>query len=177
MRLELAAAIVVATLWCSASAGQAQAIVSAVDVAAFQGVWELDLVRSGLADAAAERRVIATDATAMRVDVHRPRDVRPFTLVYNLDGSPTTNPFGEGSAVSRLRREGPRLLTETVYTVKDQPVTVRELLSPLLPPTPPGAELAIEVMVRVEHGYQGAPSSLESPPNAAKAIKIFRKMP
>jgi hypothetical protein len=54
---------------------------------------------------------------------------------------------------------------------------VRELLSPLLPPTPPGAELAIEVMVRVEHGYQGAPSSLESPPNAAKAIKIFRKMP
>ena len=175
MRLGFAAGVLVASL-CT-SAGRAQSLVSEADVAAFRGTWVLDLVRSGLTEAGAERRVITVDTTSMRIDVYRPRDSRPFTLVYNLDGSPTTNPFGEGSAVSRLRREGPGLLTETVYTVKDQPVTVRELLPPLHPPTPPGAELAIEVMVRVEHGYQGAPSSLESPTNASKAIKVFRKQP
>ena len=37
--------------------------------------------------------------------------------------------------------------------------------------------MAIEVMVRVEHGYQGAPSSLESPPNASKATRVFKKQP
>jgi hypothetical protein len=171
------AAVLVATLWCSASAGKAQPLVSEADVAAFQGTWVLDLVRSGLPESAAERRVIATDTTAMRVDVYRPRDVRPFTLVFNLDGSPTTNPFGDGTAVSRLRREGPRLLTETVYTVKEHPVTVRELLPPFHGSTPPGVEMAIEVTMRVEHGYQGAPSSLESPPNATKATKVFTKQP
>ena len=176
MRLGLAAAVVVAAL-CVTSAGRAQSPISEADVAAFQGTWVLDPVRSGLTEAGAERRVITADATSMRVHVYRPRDSRPFTLVYNLDGSPTTNPFGEGSAVSRLRREGPGLLTETVYTVKDQPVTVRELLPPLRSPTPPGADMAIEVMVRVEHGYQGAPSSLESPANASKAIKVFQKQP
>jgi hypothetical protein len=177
MRLRFPAGFVVAMLWCSVSAGQTPPIASAADIAAFQGTWVLDLVRSGLTEAAAERRVITTDATSMRVDVYRPRDVRAFTLVYNLDGSPTTNPFGDGSAVSKIRREGSGFLTETVYTVKDQPVTVREILPPLGQPTPPGAEMAIEVMVRVEHGYQGAPSSLESPPNASKATKVFKKQP
>src|SRR5688500_12338486 len=168
MRLGLAAGVVVAAL-CVTSAGRAQSLVSEADVAAFQGTWVLDLVRSGLTEAGAERRVIVADTTSMRIDAYRPRDSRPFTLVYNLDRSPTTNPFGEARALSRLRRERPGLLSVTVYTVKVQPVPVRELLPPLRSPTPPGAELAIEVMVRVEHGYQGAPSSLESPTNAATA--------
>lgn len=172
MRLGFASGVLIAMLWCSALAGRAQSYVSAADVAAFQGTWVLDLMRSGLTEAAAERRVITTDTTSMRVAVYRPRDGRPFTLVYNLDGSPTTNSFGDGTAVSRLRREGPGFLTETVYTVRDQPVTVRELLAP----TPTGGDLTIEVMVRVEHGYQGVPPSLESgAPNAAKATKFFQK--
>jgi len=173
MRLTFAAGVLAAML-CSPSAGHTQSIVSAADVVPFQGTWVLDLMRSGLTEAAAERRVITTDSTSMRVEVFRTRDARPFTLVYNLDGSPTTNPFGDGSAVSKLRRDGPGLLTETVYTVKDQPVTVREFL----PPMPTGAELAIEVMVRVEHGYQGVPPPLESgAPNAAKATRFFKKQP
>src|SRR5687768_7037680 len=139
MRLRFAAGVIAATLWCVPSAGHTQSIVSAADVAAFQGTWVLDLMRSGLTEVAAERRVITTDSTAMRIEVFRTRDARPFTLVYNLDGSPTSNPFGDGSAVSKLRREGSGLLTETVYTVKDQPVTVREFL----PPTPNGSEMAI----------------------------------
>ena len=160
-------------LWCAASAGQAPSPVTAADAAPFQGTWVLDLMRSGLADTAAERRVITADQTAMRVEVHRPRDTRPFTLVYNFDGSPTTAPFGDGTAVAKLRREGAGLLTETVYTVKERPVTVREVLS-----VPTGNELAIEVMVRVEHGYQVVTPTLDSgAPNASKAIKFFQKQP
>jgi len=174
MRLAFASGVLAAVLWCIPSAGHTQTIASPADVAAFQGTWALDLVRSGLTEAAAERRVITSDSTAMRIEVFRTRDARPFFLVYNLDGSPTSNPFGDGSAVSKLRREGSGFLTETVYTVKDQPVTVREFF----PPTPTGSEMAIEVMVRVEHGYQGVPPPLESgAPNAAKATKYFRKQP
>ena len=157
----------------SAPAGQALPPISAADAAPFQGTWILDLMRSGLGDTAAERRVITVDATALRVEVHRPRDTRPFTLVYNFDGSPTTAPFGDGTAVSTLRREGAGLLTETVYTVKERPVTVREVLS-----VPAGDEMAVEVMVRVEHGYQVVTPTLDSAaPNAAKAIKFFQKQP
>jgi hypothetical protein len=174
MRARFAAAVVLAMLWSSVSAGQGPPTVSAADVAAFQGTWVADLERSGLAESSAERRVITNDATAMRVDVYRARDARPFTLVYKFDGSPNTTPFGDGTAVSTLRREGAGFLTETVYTVKERPVTVRELL----PPAPNGSELAIDVMVRVEHGYQVVTPTLDSgAPNAAKAIKYFQKQP
>lgn len=172
MRFGFAVGVLV-MLWCSASAGQAPSPLSAADAAPFQGSWVLDLMRSGLADTAAERRVVTTEATAMRIEIHRPRDTRPFTLIYNFDGSPTTTPFGDGNAVSRLRREGAGLLTETVYTVNERPVTVREVLS-----VPAGNELAVEVMVRVEHGYQVVTPTLDSAaPNAAKTTKLFQKQP
>ena len=174
MRLGLAAAVMCTMLWWSAAAGRAQSTTSAADLAAFQGTWVLDLVRSGLTNADAERRVITTDATSMRIQVYRPRDVRPFTLVYNVDGSPTTTAFGDGTAVSQLRRDGQSLIAETVYTVKDQPVTVREFL----PSAPNQAELPIEVWVRVEHGYQGVQAPLESnAPNTAKTTKFFQRQP
>jgi hypothetical protein len=174
MRLGLAAGVICTMLWWSAPAADAQSPVSAADVAAFEGTWVLDLVRSGLTSADAERRVITTDPASMRIEVHRPRDVRPFTLIYKFDGSPTNAPFGEGTAVSQLRRDGQSLVAETVYTVKDQPVTVREFL----PAAPNGAVLTIEVLVRVEHGYQGVQTPLESnPPNASKTTKFFQRQP
>jgi hypothetical protein len=174
MRARFAAAVVLAVVWCSASEGQAPPAVSAADVAALQGTWVLDLERSGLTESSAERRVISNDATSMRVDVHRARDARPFTLVYKFDGSANTTPFGDGTAVSSLRREGTGFLTETVYTVNERPVTVREVLPSALH----GSELAIEVMVRVEHGYEVVTPTLDSgAPNAAKAIKYFQKQP
>jgi hypothetical protein len=173
MRLGLVAFICTMLLW-SGAPGHAQSPVSAADVEVFQGTWVLDLVRSGLTNADAERRVITTDPTSMRIEIHRPRDVRPFTLVYKLDGSPTTTPFGEGTAASQLRRDGQSLIAETVYTVKDQPVTVRESL----PSAPSEALLPIEVLVRVEHGYQGVQTPLESnPPNASKTTKFFQRQP
>jgi hypothetical protein len=171
MRITLA---VVAAAWLGfAVTGEAQAPtpITQADVAAFEGTWVLDVARSG-PGTDAERRVITTDGSAMRIEVHRAEDAYPITLRYNFDGSPTTNAFGSGTAVSKLVREGHGLLLYTVFTVREQPITVHEVL----PSRPDGTELVVDVMLRVEHGYQGtAPASGRTPPNVAKAKRFYQK--
>lgn len=172
MRIICTVAIVT-TLFGSAPVSQAQSPLSRTDVAAFEGTWVLDAERSGLSDVA-ERRVITSGATAMRVDIHRVEDAYPISLVYNFDGSTTANAFGGGTAVSKVSREDDGLLLQTVFTVRNQPITVHELL----PMQPDGEELAIDVMLRVEHGYQGvAPAAGRTPPNVSKATKFFHRQP
>jgi hypothetical protein len=172
MRIICAAAIAT-TLVVFAGVGRAQSSLSRTDVAAFEGTWVLDAVRSGLT-AVAERRVITTGPASMRVEIHRAEDAYPISLIYNFDGSPTTNPFGEGTAVSTLTREAEGLLLQTVFTVRNQPITVHELL----PARPDGSELAVAVMLRVEHGYEGvAPAAGRTPPNVSKTTKFFYKQP
>jgi hypothetical protein len=173
MRITLAALV---TMLCGfASVGYAQqAPVTRADVAAFEGTWVLDVERSGLTSAQAERRVITTGTNWMRIELHRSRDAYPVALIYNFDGSSTVNPFGGGTAESKLVREGEGFLLHTVFTVRDQPITVHELL----PSRPDGAELVIDMMLRVEHGYQGvAPAAGRTPPNVAKAMKFFQRQP
>jgi hypothetical protein len=173
MRITLA--VVAAGLLAVARASEAQgpAPISRADVAPFEGTWVLDVARTD-PGGSAERRVITTDGTAMRVEIHRAEDAYPIALIYNFDGSPTTNGFGAGTAVSKLVREGDGLLLQTVFTVRDQPITVHELL----PPRPTGPELVVDVMLRVEHGYQGtAPASGRTPPNIAKAKRFYQKQP
>ena len=167
-------AAIVATLLCSVGYSSAQSALAPADVDMFDGTWVLDVARSGLPDTDAEHRVITTAPASLQVEVHRTRDARPFTLVYKLDGSPTSVPFGDGTAVSRLSRDQQGLVLESVFTVKNQPITVREVL----PLRPSGNELPIAVTLRVEHGYQGpAPVTAEAPPNVAKTTKIFVKQP
>ena len=167
-------AAVVAIVFCCAVPGHAQSTLSLADVKAFEGTWILDPTRSGLPDTDAERRVITTDPSSMRVEVHRTQDARPFSLTYKFDGSPTASPFGAGTALSKLSREAHGVVMETVFTVNDQPVTVQEVL----PSQPAGTDLAIAVTVRVEHGYQGAPPAAgKTPPNVSKTTKFFRRQP
>jgi hypothetical protein len=173
MRITLA--VIATALLGFAEAGEAQGPtpISQADVAAFEGTWVLDVARPD-PGGVAERRVITTDATSMRVEIHRAEDAYPITLIYNFDGSPTTNAFGSGPAVSKLVREGHGLLLYTVFTVRDQPITVHELL----PARPVGTELVIDVMLRVEHGYQGtAPAAGRTAPNVAKAKRFYQKQP
>ena len=166
------AAVIATTLLSSAAVGSAQSPLSAADVARFEGTWVLDVVRSGLTDAVAERRVITAGPTWMRVDIHRAEDAYPISLIYNFDGSPTVNAFGAGTAVSKLTRESEGLLLQTVFTVRNHPITVSELL----PAHSDGAELAIAFTLRVEHGYQGvATSAAGTPPNVSTATKYFHK--
>ena len=105
------ASVTLVTLLCAFTA-HAQSALSQTDVAGLQGTWILDVTRSGIPEA--ERRVITTGPTWVRVEIYRDGDDRPPTLTYNLDGSDTVSPFGTASATGKLRREGNALLTETI---------------------------------------------------------------
>ena len=156
----------------SPTTASAQDAVSAADVVALEGTWVLDLTASG--STVSERRVITTDPVSLRFEVLRAADDHPFTLVYKLDGSDSSNRFGKGMATSRLRREGRDLITETVFTVSDQPITVIEILRVNAGRT----EMMADTTLRIEHGYTGTRSPLETtPPNVVKANNLFRKQP
>src|SRR5688572_4013036 len=146
MRITLA--VVVTALVAAASVGRAQTPISQADVAVYEGTWVLDVERSGLTAAEAERRVITSSSTGLRVEIHRAADAYPIALIYQFDGSSRMNPFGAGTAESKISREATGLLLHTVFTVREQPITVHELL----PSRPDGDLLAVDVMLRVEHG-------------------------
>ena len=142
---------------------------TAPDVAGFAGQWTLDLSKSAATEP--ERRVITVNPVAMRVELHRPGDDRPPVLIYNLDGSRNVNPFGSGTATTEIRREGRDIITVTVFTVNDRPVTVQERLQ-----VTGSTDMTAAVVVRVEHGYQGVRPALEKgAPNASETLKHFRK--
>ena len=166
------AIVIMGMLSASGPAGQARPSLSQRDVAAFVGTWVLDASRSGQAETTTERRVITSDPTAMLMEIHRNEDASPITLVYKFDGSPTLKQFGSGTAESRLLRENEDLLLETVFTINNQPITVREVL----PSSPPGAEMQVALMLRVEHGYQGVASG-RTPPNVSKATNVYHRQP
>jgi hypothetical protein len=153
--------------------GQTPGKVSQADLRALEGAWVLDVMRSGLTEAEAERRVVTVGPTWLRVDLHRPRDPHPAALIYNLDGAPNINAFGASTAVTRLTRGDDHVVLETVFTVNNQAVTMHERV-----PMVPGLDLPVEVMLRVEHGYQGvAPAGVKTPPNVSNVTKIFLKAP
>ena len=171
MRTIYAALIVLATVFSPALRGQAPEKVSSADVRALEGAWVLDVMASGLTEADAERRVVTLGPTWLRVDLHRPRDEQPTALIYNLDGSANVNAFGSSTAETKMTRVGEYIVLETVFTVSKQAVTMNERV-----PLVPGLDLPVEVMLRVEHGYQGvAPAGVRTPPNVSNVTKIYRK--
>jgi hypothetical protein len=179
MRRMCAVVVVLATLSLPAVVGsQGQRTLSAADLVALEGTWVLDVVRSRLTASDDERRVIKLGPTWLRLDIYRPTSPQPIALIYNLDGSDNVNAFGSDTAVTKLRREGERMLLETIFTVNNQPVTAQELM----PLVPSGLDLPVEVILRVEHGYQGvappgASAGTRTPPNVSNGIKIFQKQP
>ena len=165
---RMAWGVIVGVLWLAAGT-RAQVEITAADIAPFVADWTLDLTKSGTTDV--ERRVITVGARWMRIEIHRPADDRPPVLIYNLDGSKNVNPFGSGTATTELRREPNGLMTVTAFTVNERSVTVQERLH-----LTSGGELAVAVVLRVEHGYQGVgPAFGAQAPNAAETSKVFRK--
>ena len=172
MRTICATLIVLSTL-SGAMRGQALAKVSLDDVRALAGAWVLDIGKSGLTDADAERRVVTLGPTWLRMDLHRPTDAPATALIYNLDGTTNVNAYGSSTAVTKLTRDGEYVVLETVFSVNSQAVTLHERV-PLIP----GLDLPIQVMLRVEHGYQGvAPTGSKTSPNVSNVTKFFRKQP
>ena len=171
MRIICAVIIGLATLFPATVQAQTPGKVSLADVRYLEGAWVLDISRSGLTPADAERRVVTLGPAWLRVDLHRSKDNQPIALIYNLDGSANVNPYGPSTAVTKLTREGEHVVLETVFTVSNQAVTLRERL-----PLVPGLDLPVEVMLRVEHGYQGVPpAGVRASPNVSNATKFFQK--
>ena len=146
-----------------------QAPVTARDIEPLVGEWILDSTKSGVSDP--ERRVVTLGAGLMRVVIYRPDDDRPPTLIYKLDGSSNTTPFGDGTATTEIRRERGETITVAVITIHERSVTVEERLK-----VAASGEMVAAVTVRVEHGYQGVLPPLETKaPNVAQTVKYFRK--
>ena len=168
----LISTVLCSTVLCGTVVAQTQNALAERDVAPFVGSWTLDEVRTA-ASTEPERRVITVGPGWMRVEVHRPGDDHPPVLVYNLDGSRKVNAFGAGTATTEIRREGTDVVTVTVFTVNDRPVTVEERLT-----LSQSGELTAAVRLRIEHGYQGVlPPSEKRPPNVSETVKYFRKSP
>src|SRR5690242_6728137 len=126
------------------------------DLEPFVGTWTLDASQSSAADP--EWRAITLADQSIRIEIHRPEDDHPPALIYNLDGTRRTNPFGSGSAVTEIRRDQNDIVTSTVFTINERPVTVQERMK-----ITPAGDLSTVVTVRVEHGYEGV-----SPPLAVQ---------
>jgi hypothetical protein len=162
-------AVVLLTTVMGFSVAQAQSSLSRGDVLGIEGTWALDSDPSEARPS--ERRVITVGPDRLTVVIHR-ASVAPVTLIYKFDGSDSESPFGQGTATARLRQDDGRLLTITVFTVNDAPVTVNEFLRVNAEQT----ELTVETMLRVEHGYQGVRPTLESKaPNVGTAVRVFRR--
>jgi hypothetical protein len=164
-------ALVVLALSTHNLSGQIPAKLSLADLRYLQGVWVLDLERSGLTGADAEQRTMTLGASWLRLDIQRKGSTQPISLIYNLDGASNINAYGSGEAITRLTRAGGDILLETVFTVNKQAVTLTERV-----PLVPGLNLPVDAMLRVEHGYEGvAPSGSRTSPNTSSARKIFQK--
>ena len=170
MRSILAASFGFAAFVIASRVLGAQAPVPVADFARFVGTWELDT--SGNASTSPERRVITVSPEGMRIEIQRAEDARPPVLIYRFDGKDAVNAFGSGKATSRLLRESGTIVTETIYEIRESPMTMREVLSL----NADGTEMSVTSTIRVEHGYQGRlPAGESKPPNVSTAITVFRK--
>ena len=168
----LSASAGLAVLVFASSLARAQAPAPPANMAQLAGTWELDT--AGNASVPAERRIITVSPDSLRIEIHRKEDSRPPVLTYRFDGRDAVNAFGAGKATTRLLREGGGVVTETIYEIRNSPVTMREALSV----NPAGTELTVNSTLRVEHGYEGAlPGGESKPPNVSNATTVFRRQP
>jgi hypothetical protein len=170
MRSTLATSLGLVALVLASRVVGAQGPSPAADFAPLAGTWQLDT--GGNSSVSAERRVITLSPEGFRMEIHRAEDDRPPVLTYRFDGRDAVNPFGSGKATSRLLREGGAIVTETIYEIRNSPITVRETLIV----NPAGSELTVNTTLRVEHGYEGTlPAGEKKPPNVSNATSVFRK--
>ena len=171
MRKQGQAWLLIIGLLCGNATAHGQTALTEGDLLPFAGAWTLDTTQSGVTEP--ERRVITVGPGWLRVEIHRADDDRPPALVYNLDGTSRVNPFGSGTATTELRRDANGIVTVTVFTINDRPVTVQERLQ-----MTSAGDMVAAVLLRVEHGYQGVlPALQKGAPNVAETSKHFRRTP
>jgi hypothetical protein len=172
MRSTLGTSLGLVALVLASNVVRAQVSDPMPDLTRLTGTWQLDA--SGSTSLSAERRVISISPEWLRIEILRAEDDRPPVLTYRFDGQDALNAFGSGKAISRLLREGGALITETIYEIRNSPITVRETLSV----NPEGTEMTVNTTLRVEHGYAGPGAPVETKsPNVSTATTVFRKQP
>ena len=171
MRNQRHAWLLILGVLCSGVGADAQKGLTAPDIAAFVGDWTLDLTKSGATDL--ERRIISHGPGWMRVEIHRPGDVRPPGPDIQTGRFAEREHIRVGTATTEIRRDRNDIVTVTVFTISDRPVTVQERLQ-----ITAAGDMTAAVLVRVEHGYQGVLPALEKQaPNVAETSNYFRKTP
>lgn len=145
---------------------------NAQEVPDFSGTWTMDLSRSEAAaqavPAGAQRVVIRQQPNEIQIDTATKSGLSPETY--------TIAPEKPTDAVlppATFRWEGPKLVTVLSRAVNGQTVTVTETRS--LDPT--GAEMTVETMLVVQHGYEGTSGTREPGSNYSTMKNIFVKQP
>ncbi|MBV9550706.1 MAG: hypothetical protein JO256_13640, partial [Alphaproteobacteria bacterium] len=93
----------------------------------FAGTWVMDRAQSA---SAGQAEAIGPVTLVIRVTpseliVERTQSTNKRTIHYRADGGDTQSTLEMGSATGRLRWDGPRLITETVYDVQGIPINVK----------------------------------------------------
>jgi len=127
----------------------------------FSGHWKMDRARSEsphqsvpLAEItlAIKRTAAELSIETITSDGQQSR-ISSETLTYKLDGTESTVETGPGAPVkTRLRWDGPKLVTETVRVISNMSVTVQNVLTL----GPDRNELTVDRTLTVQHGYQSS---------------------
>ncbi len=139
----------------------------------FRGRWKMDRARSESAHQSTPVAdiTLAINRTATELSIEtitsdgQNSSVSSETLTYKLDGTESTLETGTGAPVkTKLRWEGPKLVTEIVRRINNMSVTMQNVLTL----GPDGNELTVDRTLTVQHGYQS-----ESGKNTGTGRDVF----
>jgi hypothetical protein len=139
----------------------------------YSGTWVLDASRS---ESATQNEPIAPITLVVRqgpsdLTIERQQGDSARTVRYRADGSETISSFGlEDRAVGRLRWDGAKLVTETVFQLRGIPLAQTETRSL----SSDGREMTVETGLLILHGYEGVkPDEVVTPPNFSKGKDVY----
>ena len=139
----------------------------------FSGTWTMDLSRS---EAAAQGPAIGPVTVAIQ---QTPTEVRVETTRNGTTETVRYLPVemkavGAGEPIGTFRWEGLNLITNLETAINKQAVTVQEVRSL----NPDGTEMAVELTLVVQHGYQTGGASVvrsSNSPNSSTGKNVFLK--
>lgn len=119
----------------------------------FSGTWAMDMTRSASAvqNEPIGPTTLVINQGATQLNIETQRDGKTWLIVY-VPGSAEamSNRTNRSNLLTSMWYwDGPRLITETVRDINGQTVRTREAHSL----DPSGAEMSIETLLVVEHGY------------------------
>lgn len=116
----------------------------------FAGTWQLDASRSeSAADGDLDPRVVEIAQTDRELTIATSQGTRRSQASYVFTSGPPA-PYGVDGSAGRASWNGLALITEGTRLVQGQTVATRETRTL----SADGAEMVVEVVVIVQHGYQ-----------------------